>query len=82
LLQLTHIITCSEREPVLTLPRRQLVGADDPLNQTMLTALFVAIMAMFTNDHADYKSRVHLLSDLNWYLQAHMLAELKSVDLG
>ncbi len=48
----------------------------------MLTALYVAIMAMFTNDHADYKSRVHLLSDLNWYLQAHMLAELKSVDLG
>jgi len=33
-------------------------------------------------DHADYKSRFHLLSDLRWNLQAHMLANLKPVDLG
>ncbi len=39
-------------------------------------------MALFTNDHADYKSRVHLLSDLRYYLQAHMLADLKSVEFG
>ena len=77
-----HSVVCNHQGAVYWWPWAARYNTWLLIKLTPKSVVFSFSFLFSTDDHADYKSRVHLLSDLRWNLQAHMLANLKPVDLG